>query len=60
MATAGCPECGRNVHVRGTAEFGDQVRCESCGTHLLVIGLEPLDLYWADEEEQREEKKEGD
>lgn len=56
MATAVCPECGSNVNVRGIPERGQRLRCRECGTELRVIGLEPLELNWADEDWQEEEE----
>ena len=58
MATALCPECGSNVNVRGIPTRGQRVRCPDCGTELKVIGLEPLELNWADEEDWEEEQEE--
>jgi len=60
MATASCPECGRDVTIRGLLELGQRVRCEGCGRELLVMGLRPLNLYWAGKEEQREEEDDDD
>jgi len=60
MATASCPECGRDVHIRGLLELGQRVRCGSCGRELLVMGLRPLDLYWPGREERREEEEDDD
>ncbi|HUV94306.1 MAG TPA: lysine biosynthesis protein LysW [Anaerolineae bacterium] len=55
MAAALCPECGSGVSVRGIPTLGQRLRCRECGTELRVIGLEPLEFNWADEEDREEE-----
>ena len=47
MPTSICPECDEEVFVEADSEQGDRVVCEECGSSLVVVGLDPveLDLY---------------
>lgn len=44
MPTAICPECDEEVYVEADAEQGDKVNCEECGSDLIVVGLDPIEL----------------
>ena len=50
MPTAICPECDEEVYVDADAEQSDVVRCDECGTGLVVVGLDPVELDIYDEE----------
>ncbi len=50
MPTAICPECSEEVYVDADAEQSDVVRCDECGTGLVVVGLDPIELDIYDEE----------
>ncbi|HMJ08630.1 MAG TPA: hypothetical protein VK468_06475 [Pyrinomonadaceae bacterium] len=47
MPTSVCPECDEEVYVDLECEQGDRVSCEECGSSLVIVGLDPieLDLY---------------
>ena len=47
MPTSICPECDEEVYVDAEVEQGDRVTCDECGSHLVVVGLDPIemDLY---------------
>jgi lysine biosynthesis protein LysW len=47
MPTSICPECDEEVFVDAESEQGDRVACDECGSGLVVVGLDPieLDLY---------------
>ena len=47
MPTSICPECDEEVFVDAESEQGDRVSCDECGSSLVVVGLDPieLDLY---------------
>ena len=47
MPTSICPECDEEVFVDAESEQGDRVTCDECGSGLVVVGLDPveLDLY---------------
>ena len=52
MPTAICPECDEEVYVDADSEQGDRATCDECGSSLVVVGLDPveLDLYEETEE----------
>lgn len=50
MPTAICPECDEEVYVDADAEQSDVVSCDECGTDLVVVGLDPVELDIYDEE----------
>jgi alpha-aminoadipate/glutamate carrier protein LysW len=49
MPTSVCPECDEEVYVDSDSEQGDQVSCDECGTSLVIVGLDPIELDVADE-----------
>lgn len=49
---AECPECGAIVDDNPSFEEGEIVDCEDCGIELEVVGVEPLELGLAPEEEE--------
>lgn len=53
MPTSICPECNEEVFVEAESEQGDRVSCDECGSRLVVVGLDPveLDLYEESESE---------
>jgi alpha-aminoadipate carrier protein LysW len=57
MPTSICPECDEEVYVDAEIEQGDRVSCDECGSQLVVVGLDPIemDLYEETEVEDRDE-----
>ena len=51
MPTSICPECSEEVFVDAESEQGDRVACEECGSSLVVVGLDPVELDLHDETE---------
>ena len=49
MPTAICPECSEEVYVDAESEQGDNVSCDECGSGLVVVGLDPIELDLRDE-----------
>lgn len=49
MPTAICPECSEEVYVDAESEQGDTVNCDECGSGLVVVGLDPVELDLRDE-----------
>ena len=48
-----CPECDMHIDVdEEELDEGDLITCEECGAELKVLGLNPLELESADEEEE--------
>lgn len=54
MPMAICPECDAEVHVDDDVEKGDIIECDDCGASLEVVGLDPIELDVAAEEEDEE------
>ncbi len=44
MPTTICPECREDVFVDAECEQGDTVACDECGSRLVVVGLDPIEL----------------
>ena len=44
MPTSICPECTEEVFVDAECEQGDTVNCDECGSRLVVVGLDPVEL----------------
>lgn len=55
MPRGSCPECEAEVQVDEDTDKGDVVECSDCGTHLEVVGLDPIELDVADEVEAEED-----
>ena len=52
MPRGTCPECDAEVQVDEDMDKGDVVECDDCGTMLEVVGLDPIELDVATEEEE--------
>jgi len=50
--TAECVECGGEVSLPDDAEIGEIVDCDTCGTELEVVGVEPVAVELAPELEE--------
>ena len=48
---ANCPECSAALETAGL-ELGELIVCDDCGSEIEVVGLEPLVLELAPEEEE--------
>jgi len=51
MPTSVCPECDEEVYVDSDSEQGDRVSCDECGSSLVVVGLDPIELDLFEESE---------
>ena len=49
MPTSICPECSEEVYVDAECEQGDTAVCDECGSRLVVVGLDPIELDLKDE-----------
>ena len=47
-----CPECDADVELADDVMVGEIAQCAECGAELEVVGLEPLALEPAPEEEE--------
>ncbi|MEW6126301.1 MAG: lysine biosynthesis protein LysW [Acidobacteriota bacterium] len=54
MPRGTCPECDADVQVDEDMDKGDTVECDDCGVMLEVVGLDPIELDVAVEEEEDE------
>jgi alpha-aminoadipate carrier protein LysW len=44
MPTSICPDCTEEVYVDAECEQGDTVTCDECGSKLVIVGLDPIEL----------------
>lgn len=51
MPNSICPECDEEVYVDAESEQGDRVTCDECGTQLVVVGLDPIEMDVYEESE---------
>ena len=59
MAT--CPECDAEIEVdEFDVDKGDQLSCPECGSNLEVVGLSPIELDLAADEDEEDEDLEDD
>ncbi len=58
MAT--CPECDVEVHVDEDVEKGDLIECDDCGASLEVVGLDPIELDLAPDDEDEDQYDDDD
>ena len=52
VPSGNCPECEAEVHVDEDTDKGDVVSCPDCGVELEVVGLDPIELDIAPEEDE--------
>lgn len=56
MAMAICPACDAEVEVDELdTDVGDELSCPECGQNLVVNGTDPIELDFADDEDEDEE-----
>lgn len=56
MPTSICPECKEEVYVDAECEQGDVAVCGECGSSLVVVGLDPIELDLKDESDGDDSK----
>jgi lysine biosynthesis protein LysW len=54
MPTGICPECDEEVYVEPDADTSDTVECDECGTRLMIVGLDPVELDVATDEDEED------
>jgi lysine biosynthesis protein LysW len=52
MAQGFCPECESKLNLGREPKEGQRVTCASCGSYLMVVGLSPIELDWAFDDEE--------
>jgi len=61
MAMAICPACDAEVEVDEVdADVGDELSCPECGQNLVVGNTDPIELDFADDEDEDEEDDSDD
>ena len=60
MPLAVCPECEAEIHVDEDVDKGETIHCEECEVTLEVVGLDPIELDLAPEEEGEDYYEEED
>ena len=60
MPNAICPECDEEVYVDAESEQGDRVTCDECGSFLVVVGLDPIELDLFEETETDDKEDDVD
>ncbi|CAN5584662.1 hypothetical protein BH24ACI3_BH24ACI3_02850 [soil metagenome] len=58
MPTSICAECDEEVFVDADSEQGDVVTCDECGSALVVVGLDPIELDVRSEDDDDDYDKE--
>jgi lysine biosynthesis protein LysW len=56
LPTGTCPDCEADVHVDVDTDKGDAVTCDECGTKLEVVGLDPVELDIAEDDDLAEDE----
>jgi alpha-aminoadipate carrier protein LysW len=51
MPTSICPECDEEIYVSSESEQGDRVTCDECGSQLVIVGLDPIEMDLYEESE---------
>ena len=54
MPLAACPECEAEIHVDEDVDKGERIRCEECEAMLEVVGLDPIELDLAPQDDEDE------
>ena len=54
MPLATCPECDADIHVDEDMDKGDIVGCDECEVRLEVVGLDPIELDVAPDEDDED------
>ena len=60
MPLAACPECQAEIHVDEDVDKGEIIHCEECEASLEVVGLDPIELDLAPEDEDEDYDDEED
>ncbi|MGA9193294.1 MAG: hypothetical protein WBZ24_16330 [Anaerolineales bacterium] len=63
MAQGYCPDCDSDIKLGSDPRKGQKVTCPNCGAYLEIVGLSPIELDWAfddDDDEEYELDYEGD
>ena len=48
---AWCPNCGGEIRFKKVPFIGQEMTCRQCNTNLVVVDKSPVELDWADYED---------
>lgn len=51
MMIAQCVECDENIELGSQVRVGAKLTCHHCGARLEVVGLDPVEVDWAYDDE---------
>jgi alpha-aminoadipate carrier protein LysW len=54
MPRGTCPDCEADVQVDDDVDKGDVLECADCGASLEVVGLDPIELDIAEDDEDED------
>jgi len=57
---ATCPECEAELHVDEDVDKGELMTCEECEAKLEVVGLDPVELDYAPDDEDEDDDFDDD
>jgi alpha-aminoadipate carrier protein LysW len=57
---ASCPECDADIHVDEEVDKGELITCAECDAKLEVVGLDPIELDFAPQDEAEDEYEDED
>ena len=60
MPLATCPECDADIHVDEDMDKGDIVECVECEVRLEVVGLDPIELDAAPDDDADDDYDDDD
>lgn len=60
MPLATCPECEAELHVDEDVDKGELMTCEECEAKLEVVGLDPIELDYAPDEDDEDDYDDDD
>ncbi|HYE74122.1 MAG TPA: lysine biosynthesis protein LysW [Blastocatellia bacterium] len=60
MPLATCPECEAELHVDEDVDKGELMTCEECEAKLEVVGLDPVELDYAPDDEDEDDDFDDD
>lgn len=54
MITFQCIECDMDLEIDDSAYLGQKIRCIYCGAEFEVVALDPIEVDWADDEDEED------
>ncbi|MGH9799290.1 MAG: lysine biosynthesis protein LysW [Blastocatellia bacterium] len=60
MPLSACPACEAEIHVDENVDKGELITCEECDSALEVVGLDPIELDLAPDDEDEDHDDDDD